>query len=111
MIARPQDVVHFQGTECEGCGGEFAANALDENDWCDACRLIMKRRLARGRHIIAALITLPFAIWVLTLDRGGTLAQPVWLLPLAAAYYLGLRIGREVVRGYSRWKSVTRSPR
>jgi hypothetical protein len=56
--------------------------------------------------MVAAAITLPFAIWILTLERGGTLSQAVWLLPLAAAYYLGLRIGREVVKGFLRWKGA-----
>lgn len=110
MNSAETDAIHFQGSECEGCGNAFPANALDDNDWCMTCRPIMKRRLLRGRHLIAALVTLPFAIWILTLDRGATLAQPIWILPLAAAYYLGLRIGGEIVRGYWRWSTSQRRP-
>lgn len=100
------DGLHFQSTACAGCGEVFPLQALDEDDWCTGCGPAMRRRMKRGRHLIAALITLPFAIWILTLDRGGTLSQAVWLLPLAAAYYLGLRIGREVVKGFVRWQGT-----
>jgi len=58
------------------------------------------------RHLIAAIITVPFAIWILRLDRGDFLPQAAWVLPLAAAYYLGLRIGREVVKGYTQWRGT-----
>lgn len=50
-------------------------------------------------HLIAAVVTIPFGIWIATSDIRGVLSPTAWLLPLAAAYYLGLRIGREVVRG------------
>ena len=53
-------------------------------------------------HLIAAAITIPFAIWIALSDIRGVLAPAAWLLPLAGAYYLGLRIGREVVRGMRR---------
>ena len=56
----------------------------------------------RGRwtpHLIAAAVTIPFAIWIAMSDIRGVLSPTAWLLPLAAAYYLGLRIGHEVVRG------------
>jgi len=53
-------------------------------------------------HLIAAGITLPFALWVAMSDLRGVLSPVAWLMPLAAAYYLGLRIGREVVKGVRR---------
>jgi hypothetical protein len=62
----------------------------------------------RGRwtpHLVAAAVTIPFAIWIATSDIQGVLSPTAWLLPLAAAYYLGLRIGREVVRGIRRARS------
>lgn len=62
-------------------------------------------------HAIAAAITVPFAIWVATSDFRGVLQPAAWLLPLAAAYYLGLRIGREVVRGVLRAREEDESGR
>lgn len=53
-------------------------------------------------HLLAAGITVPFAVWIVLSDIRGVLPRAAWLLPLAAAYYLGLRIGREVVRGVKR---------
>ena len=70
-------------------------------------------------HLIAAGITVPFAIWVVLSDIRGVLPWAAWLLPLAAAYYLGLRIGRELVRGIrraagdelsGRWTTADESP-
>jgi len=100
----PSEGIYFQSRECAVCGRPSPGKALDEDDWCDDCRPAMRRRVRRARHGVAAVITLPFAIWILTLERGGTLSQAAWLLPLAAAYYLGWRIGREVVKGFLRWR-------
>ncbi|MFV1988045.1 MAG: hypothetical protein ACC682_12250 [Gemmatimonadota bacterium] len=100
----PSEGIYFQSAVCAACGRSSSSKALDEDDWCDDCRSAMRRRVRRARHMVAAVITLPFAIWILTLERGGTLSQAAWLLPLAAAYYLGWRIGGEVVRGFIRWR-------
>ena len=102
--------LYLRSSLCGGCGKELPPQMLDDNDWCADCRPIMRRRIQRGRHMIAALITVPFAIWILTLERGDTLSQAVWVLPLAAAYYLGLRIGREVVRGWVSWRGAAPGP-
>lgn len=59
-----------------------------------------------GPHIIAALIVVPFAVWVWGLERSDYLPPYAWLIPLAAAYYLGFRIGREAIKGYLRWRRV-----
>ncbi len=53
-------------------------------------------------HAIALAITVPFAIWILVGDTRGVLPTAAWAMPLAAAYYLGLRIGREVTKGVRR---------
>lgn len=64
----------------------------------------MRKRTARAAHLIAILIVLPFGVWVLVGGRSGYFPLYAWLLPLAAAYYLGLRIGRELTKGYLRWR-------
>ena len=56
-------------------------------------------------HVIALAITVPFAIWILVGDIRGVLPTGAWALPLAAAYYLGLRVGREVTKGVRRARS------
>lgn len=53
-------------------------------------------------HLIAVAVTVPFATWIAVSDIRGVLPPAAWLLPLAAAYYLGLRIGRELIRGVRR---------
>ena len=95
--------LHFQGSTCDRCGGLFPTAELDADHWCGDCQPRMRRRLVVWRHVIAAIVVLPFAIWVIRLERLDFLPQVAWLLPLSAAYYLGFRIGREVVKGYTRW--------
>ena len=99
---------HFQGAMCDACGHVFPKDRLDEDRWCDECRPRMEKRMRRWRHVIAALITLPFAVWVVVwmgrFPQFDYLPGFAWLLPLSAAYYLGFRIGREVVKGYGRWR-------
>ena len=100
--------LHFKGGACDACGQVFPKDQLDEDQWCEACRPLMQRRMRRWRHFIAALITFPFAVWVVIwmgrFPQFDYLPRFAWLLPLSAAYYLGFRIGREVVKGYGRWR-------
>ncbi len=100
----PTGEFHFAGAACDACGAVFPKSDLDESQWCAKCRPRMLRRLRIGRHAIAALVLLPFAIWVVRVEKLDFLPPLAWLLPLAAAYYLGLRIGGEVVKGYHRWR-------
>jgi hypothetical protein len=63
-------------------------------------------------HLIAAGITVPFAVWIVVGGTSGVLPTAAWALPLAGAYYLGLRIGREVTKGImrARGESTDRAP-
>lgn len=89
---------------CRECGAPNSRDDLDEYGWCPACQAALRRRTGRVAHLIALLIVLPFAVWILVSERSGYFSLYAWLLPLAAAYYLGLRIGRELARGYLRWR-------
>ena len=62
----------------------------------------LEKTAARGQHLIAFLVTLPFAIWIAVEGTRGYFPVYAWAIPLAAAYYLGMRIGREIVRGWVR---------
>jgi hypothetical protein len=90
--------------DCRECGTSHAREELDLYGWCGACQANMRRKTGRASHLIAIVIVLPFAIWVLLGGRSGYFPLYAWLLPLAAAYYLGLRIGRELTKGYLRWR-------
>lgn len=87
---------------CRNCAEPHPASDLDRWLWCPSCALGLERRARRGQHLIAALITLPFFIWILVEGTGGVLPTYAWALPLLAAYYLGSRIGRVLIRNYLR---------
>ncbi len=102
-LATRREDVRFQGAECDGCGEVFPKAEFDEDRWCSECWPRLQRRLAVWQHVVAITVVLPFAFWVLLVEKFDFLPPGAWLLPLAAAYYLGFRIGREVVKGYTRW--------
>lgn len=90
--------------DCRECGASNSPANLDVYGWCPACQAALRRRTWRAAHVIAVLIVIPFAIWILVGGRSGYFPLYAWLLPLGAAYYLGLRIGRELAKGYLRWR-------
>lgn len=98
--------LQFAGERCRGCGEVRPEENLDEHRWCEACRERLEARIRWGTHAVALLIVVPFAVWVLFLDKSAYLPPYAWLIPLAAAYYLGLRIGREALKGYARWRRL-----
>ena len=87
---------------CRSCGQDLPQSTLDEAGWCPECAWELESKAARGQHAIALLITLPFAIWIAVEGTRGYFPLYAWAIPLAAAYYLGMRIGREVVKGWAR---------
>jgi len=89
---------------CASCEELYPHSDLDRQLWCPSCRDALGRRVRWGRHGAALVVTVPFALWILVEGRFGVLPLWAWLVPLGAAYYLGYRIGREVMRGYVRWR-------
>ncbi|HKK27136.1 MAG TPA: hypothetical protein VKB18_03575 [Gemmatimonadota bacterium] len=87
---------------CTSCRELYPHSDLDRQLWCPGCRDELSRKVRWGRHLAALLVTVPFAIWIAVEGRFGVLPLYAWLIPLAAAYYLGYRIGREVMKGYVR---------
>lgn len=97
---------------CRSCGEGKPQAELDHHYWCEDCRAALHRRIRGRAHVVALLVVLPFAAWILVEWVGaeggfGYLPLYAWLLPLGAAYYLGFRIGREALKGWARWKRVS----
>lgn len=92
---------------CRSCGEPKPQAELDHHYWCEECRGELHRRIRGRAHVVALLVVLPFAVWILVQGRFGYLPLYAWLLPLGAAYYLGFRIGREALKGWARWKRVS----
>jgi len=99
-----------ESARCRACGGSHPENEMDDAGWCASCQTELARKTRWAPHLIAGAIVLPFAVWTVLGGRFDVLPSYAWLLPLAAAYYLGYRIGREVVRGYTRWTRAKLGP-
>lgn len=102
----PTRSLRFGAATCRSCGETRPEESLDEHQWCPDCRERLERRIRWGMHVVALLVVAPFAIWVLVLEKSAYFPWYAWLIPLAGAYYLGLRIGREALRGYARWRRL-----
>jgi hypothetical protein len=104
-MTRPFDVISRDDAEtipCRRCAELYPRNALDRYLWCPPCRDRLERWASIGQHVIAILVTTPFVVWILAEGTRGVLPGYAWTLPLLAAYYLGMRIGRVLIRGYLR---------
>ena len=91
---------------CRSCRRLYPQSELDQRLWCPPCRDRVKRLSRIGSHVTALVVTVPFGIWVLVSASTEVLSPMAWLLPLAAAYYLGWRIGREVVKGWVKLRNT-----
>ena len=92
---------------CVRCGKEVPASTRDRWNWCKPCAAELQRKVRMGQYAVAALITLPFLVWILIDGTGTVLPAYAWALPLLAAWYLGSRIGRVLVRNYLRSRPGT----
>ncbi|MDX1579895.1 MAG: hypothetical protein R3266_15535 [Gemmatimonadota bacterium] len=102
--------LRFEGVACDVCGEVFTREELDRHHWCEACRPAMLRRMRLWRHLVAVVVTLPIAVWVFTHPTFDRQPLALWALLVLAAYYLGYRLGREVVRIYLRVRGPRRLP-
>ena len=106
-MARPFDVEvrdpdEASDSTCQHCGQDVPWSTLDRWNWCKTCRSDLDRKVRRGQYVVAALITLPFLVWIIVEGTGTVLPTYAWALPLLASWYLGSRIGRVLVRNYLR---------
>ena len=106
-MSRPFDVAGRDAEEasdasCLHCGQSVPFATLDRWNWCKPCRSELDRKVRRGQSAVGLLITLPFLVWILVRGTGSVLPTYAWALPLLAAYYLGSRIGRVLIRNYLR---------
>ena len=92
-------------SRCASCRELYPTSALDQRLWCPPCRDELARKLRWGSHVTALAITVPFAVWVYMVRTTEVLSPWAWVLPRGAAYYLGWRIGKELIKGWVRLKS------
>lgn len=96
---------------CRSCRGLHPRDELDDRLWCSGCRERVRRLSRIGSHVTALVVTIPFAVWVLFSGSTEVLSPWAWVMPLAAAYYLGWRIGREIVKGWVKLRTTDSATR
>lgn len=101
-MAEKGEGLQFQGVACDACGEVYPRGTLDPNHWCEACRPRMLKRMRLWRHVVALVVALPIAVWIFSHPTFHRRPLMLWVLFVIAAYYLGYRLGREVMKVYTR---------
>ena len=101
----PSDgALRFTGAVCTLCRQVRQEEDLDQDRLCPDCRGDVLRKLRTLPHFVALAILV--AVFVVASMRVNFEVLPwyLWAVQFAAVYYLGVRLGRETIKGYIRWK-------
>lgn len=83
-------------TACRNCGNPHPAEELDQFGWCTGCRSVVVRRatlFGRAAGILGASL---FGIWVFDTMQPGPRSMIVWLVLIAAVYFLLYKVVQRV---------------
>lgn len=81
---------------CANCGREVPAVDLDPGGWCATCRAEVVRRATLIARIIGGLGALMVGLWVVVVVLPGARLLLIWLLLVAAVYFLLYKLARRV---------------
>jgi len=97
-----------EGLRCRVCGLEKPRREVDRLLWCEECVQAGRARAATRSWAIGALLALVLGSWIWLYIRPSDLVLGGWIAVVVAGFWLGARIGREVLFGI--YRSRTRIP-
>jgi hypothetical protein len=81
---------------CGNCDREVSAAELDAAGWCAACRAEVVRRATVSAHVLGGVGGLLAGLWVIMVVQPGPRFVVVWLLLVAAIYFILYKLARRV---------------
>ena len=81
---------------CRNCGRVPQDGELDHFGWCNRCRAAVIRRATWAARVAATVVTLLFAGWVFAVLDPGPRILIVWLVLIAAVYFLVYKLTQRV---------------
>ena len=81
---------------CRNCGRRVSRSSVDHGGWCPACRKEVVRRATLVARIVGMLGGLLVGLWVATVARPDSRLLMLWLLLIAAIYFLLYKLARRV---------------
>lgn len=95
---------------CVRCGELSDLMALDRMLWCDRCRFLGRERAAWWGWAQGLVFGAAVAAYVFLVVRPTDLVIGGWIATIAAAVWIGARLGREIAFGVMRMKGEVAPP-
>jgi hypothetical protein len=91
---------------CHRCRQARTTGELDRMIWCEDCLRLERRRAARWGRGLAFLAAVALALWIAIDIQPSDQFLVLWALVVIVAFYLGSRLGTELVFGIVRVRNV-----
>lgn len=90
-------------TTCVRCLEEKDVEEMDRLLWCKACQNAARRRAGVWGWGFGILLAILLALWIWIVTKPSDLIIGGWIATVAAALFIGSRIGKEVAFGVIRF--------
>jgi hypothetical protein len=87
---------------CRRCRQERTADDLDRQLWCEECRRAERRRAGHWGRGLAFAAAVLLSFWIAIVIQPSREFLLLWALVIVVAFYLGSRLGQELVFGIIR---------
>jgi hypothetical protein len=91
---------------CRRCRRPTPGDDLDRILWCEECVTAERKRAARWGRGLALAAATALAVWIGLAIRPAGRFRYLYALVLIVAFYLGARLGTELVFGIARVRNV-----
>lgn len=96
---------------CRNCGLEVPAEDLDPFGWCRECRRVVVRRSTAIAHVASVLVAGGVGYLVGSMIASSYRLFAVWLILVAAVYFIIFKLVRRVAFEVIRSRGVARPER
>lgn len=91
---------------CHRCREARPTEELDRMIWCEECLRVERRRAAWWGRAMAFLAAVALSFWIAIDVQPSDQFLLLWALVVIVAFYLGSRLGAELVFGVARVRNV-----
>lgn len=91
---------------CHRCRQARPTEELDRMIWCEECLRVERRRAAWWGRAMAFLAAVALSFWIAIDVQPSDQFLLLWALVVIVAFYLGSRLGTELVFGVARVRNV-----
>jgi len=90
---------------CVRCLEEKDVEEMDRLLWCASCRESARERAGIWGWIVGGVFSVALALYIWLAIRPSDLIIPGWIATVAAALWIGSRVGKEVAYGAIRFNN------